>query len=129
MMMLVTLLTDMPTGTSGMVRSRSGDWTAVWAGRNLGVEGVEYDVEIELGDELSEIQIYDSDPPSEGIYLKNGQLMVCGLVTTVFDDGIVVLDLKPGNLLLEASRPRPTLHVGQIACASPSEISVFPTGI
>jgi hypothetical protein len=129
MVMLVTLLTDMPTGTSCMVRSRSGDWPAVWAGRNPGVEGVQYDVEIELGDEVSEVHVYDSDAPKEGIYLKDGQLMVCGTVTVVFDDGIVALDLKPGTLLLEASSPLPRLRVGQIACASPSEISVFPTGI
>ncbi|MFG1774645.1 hypothetical protein ACGFIX_34130 [Nocardia salmonicida] len=127
--MLVTLLTDMPTGASGMIRSRSGDWPAVWAGRNPGVAGVQHDVEIELGDEVSEIHVYDSNAPKEGIYMKNGLLMVCGTVTTVFDDGIVALDLKPGNLLLEASNPLATIRVGQVACASPSEISVFPTGI
>ncbi|MGW0326956.1 hypothetical protein [Nocardia sp. NPDC003183] len=127
--MLVTLLTDMPTGTSGLVRSRSGDWPAVWAGRNPGVAGVQYDVEIELGDEVSEIHVYDSDAPEEGIYLKDGQLMVCCTVTTIFDDGIVALDLKSGNLLIEASNPLPTLRVGQVACASPSEISLFPTDI
>ncbi|MFD3744039.1 hypothetical protein [Nocardia sp. NPDC058633] len=127
--MLITLLTDMPTGTSGMVRSRSGDWPAVWAGRNPGVAGVQYDVEIELGDEFSESHVYDSNAPKEGIYLKNGQLIVCGTVTTIFDDGIVALDLKPGNLLLEASNPLPTVRVGQVVCASLSEISVFPTDI
>ncbi|WP_446221952.1 hypothetical protein ACTWPB_19075 [Nocardia sp. IBHARD005] len=129
MVMLVTLLTDIPPGTSGMVRSHSGDWPAVWAGGNPGVAGVQHDVEIELGDEVSEIHVDDSDAPQEGIYLKDGQLMVCGTVTTVFDDGIVALDIKPGTLLLEASNPLPTLHVGQVVCASPSEISVFPTGI
>ncbi|MFC9472677.1 hypothetical protein ACFTS5_10815 [Nocardia sp. NPDC056952] len=127
--MLVTLLSDMPTGTSGMVRSHSGDWPAVWAGRNPGVAGVQYDVEIELGDEVSEIHVYDSGAPTEGIYLKDGQLRVCGTVTTVFDDGIVALDLKPGSLLLEASNPLPTIHVDQVACASLSEISIFPTDI
>lgn len=86
-------------------------------------------MEIELGDELSEIHVYDSDAPIEGIYLKYGQLMVCGTVTTVFDDGIVALDLKPGRLLIEVSNSLPTIRVGQLACASPSEISLFPTGI
>ncbi|WP_446226561.1 hypothetical protein ACTWPB_20495 [Nocardia sp. IBHARD005] len=126
--MLVTLLTDIPPGASGMVRSHSGDWPAVWAGRNPGVAGTQHDVEIELGDDVSEIHVYDSDAPKEGIYLKDGQLMVCGTVTTVFDDGIVALDLNPGNLLLEASNPLPTLRAGQVVCATPSEISVLPTG-
>ncbi|MFE9789642.1 hypothetical protein ACFYO7_30125 [Nocardia salmonicida] len=129
MVMLVTPLTDMPTGTSGIVRSRSGEWPAVWAGTNPGVAGVQYDVELELAEEVSEIHVYDSDAPQAGIYLNDGQLTVCGTVTTIFDDGIVALDLKPGNLLLEASNPLPTLHVGQVACISPSEISVFPTDI
>ncbi|MFC9965047.1 hypothetical protein [Nocardia ignorata] len=127
--MLVTLLTDMPTGKSGMVRSHGGEWPAVWVGTSPGVGGVQYDVEIEVDDEHSKIEVCGSNSPREGIYLKDEGLKVCGTVNTVYEDGIIALDLKPGNLLLEIQSQSSEMHVGQVVCVSPSVISIFPTGI
>lgn len=49
-----------------------------------GVAGVQYDVEIELGDEVSEIHVFDSDAPEEGIYLKDGLLIRPGTFRRFF---------------------------------------------
>ncbi|MFI8972503.1 hypothetical protein ACIGO9_06415 [Nocardia asteroides] len=127
--MLVTPLSNVATDETGLVRSRSGGWPAVWKGTDPGHIGAQYDLEIDLGDCALDVTICDCDIEDAGIRIDGGRLTAQGKVSTIFDDGLLAVDLNPGTVLIEPVQPISNFLVGQMVAIFPERIEVFPTNI
>ncbi|MFD6223300.1 hypothetical protein [Nocardia asteroides] len=126
--MLVRLLKDLNPGASGPVASGQGEWPATWRGSTTGLRGEVYDVEVDIGDQPLAVHRGAEAVPAEGVHLCDTRLVVCG-VLTLFDDGLIALDLKPGTVLVEPSGAVPSALSGTTVHVLPDHISIFPAGI
>ncbi|MET9213396.1 MULTISPECIES: hypothetical protein [unclassified Nocardia] len=123
--MLVMPLSDIATGGSGIFRSQNGDWRATWEGSSSGSQGVQYNVEVEI-DEVLVAEMPVPNSSKFGVAARDGELEVCGTIATVFDDGVISLDLHPGLVLVETLN-RGALSTGQAIRLRPGRIAIYPT--
>ncbi|MGF6889490.1 hypothetical protein ABIA39_008954 [Nocardia sp. GAS34] len=127
--MRVTVVEPAKPGGRTTVRSKTGEWPAIWRGAESAVRGRDYDVEIEI----DEIESWCDDPSTDenvsGIHLSNDAVVACGKISVVYDDGIFVLDLDPGSLMVDQEDISSAAKVGQYICLEAASVSLFPSGI
>ncbi|MBF6177441.1 hypothetical protein [Nocardia otitidiscaviarum] len=123
--MEITLLEEAYPGQMTAVRSRSGDWTAVWKGESTARKGDTYSIELQIeGFSLGATAGTESE--SVGIKTSGDRTIVCGLVSVIYDDGVLALDLAPGIVLIDPVIP-PDVQIGQRIWVSPHTLAIFPT--
>ncbi|MFJ4657976.1 hypothetical protein ACIP5Y_42475 [Nocardia sp. NPDC088792] len=114
-------------GALTTVRSKSGEWTAVWMGDGNAEATSPYEVELEIDSIESWIDEADLGTFS-GIKTYGGSTVVCGKISALYDDGMIALDLNPGTVMIEPDLS-PRLQLGWHVCVVPASIEIFPTGI
>lgn len=109
-------------------RSNGGEWTATWRGESGVDASACVDVEVEIPNPLSQWDVGRAGHGAAGIATSRGQVTVRGVVTATADDGVVVLDLSPGLVMVELAPARRPPEVGALIEFSTPAIELFPTG-
>lgn len=127
--MRVTVVESAESGEKTIVRSGTGEWPATWCGTEPAVSGQDYDVEIEIDEIESWCDDSAASERRSGIFHTNDSLVACGSVSVAYDDGVFVLNLEPGSIMVEPGDISRSVKQGQFVCFAPSSVSVFPEGI
>ncbi|MFE3229403.1 hypothetical protein [Nocardia sp. NPDC059228] len=125
--MEVVFLHDASPGQAVAVRSASGEWSAVWRGHGRAREGEACLVELGIDEVESWIGAVGIGEFS-GVKTLDGAVVVCGEVSTAYDDGVIALSLNPGTVLIESDLA-PAVGTGRHLCLRPTSIEIFPTGV
>ncbi|WP_137876684.1 hypothetical protein [Rhodococcus sp. Q] len=107
--------------------SDGGEWTATWRGESGVDVGACVDVEVEISNPLSRWDVGRAGHGAAGVATSRGQVTVRGVVTATADDGVVVLDLSPGLVMVELADARRPPEVGALIEFSTTTIELFPT--
>lgn len=126
----VTVLNDAAPGERTVVRSGAGDWGAVWRGRRAAVGGQDYEVEVDVDEIGRWLDVAEGGGVRVGIFDSvGGAAVVCGRVSVVYDDGVLVIDLDSGSTMIELGEGMSPCRVGQYVSLEAGAISVFPVDI
>lgn len=124
--MRITVLKEAAPGEQTTVRSQSGEWFAIWRGREPAEKGREYDIELDI----DEIDCWDSGASDQrrrsGVFMSDGKVTICGRVSMTYDDGVFVLDLAPGSVMVEQGDLSPAPREGQHVIFEPNSVQLFP---
>lgn len=107
--------------------SNGGEWTATWRGESGIDAGACVDVEVEIPNPLLQWDLVRADHGAAEITTSQGHVTVRGVVTATADDGVVVLDLSPGLVMVELADARRPPEVGALIEFSTMTIELFPT--
>jgi hypothetical protein len=125
--MIIRILTTANPGQTTLADSGTGSWPAVWRGESPAPSGHDYDVEVDFDAVQTWLPALNEARP--GIHLSDNDIVICAEVSAVDADGVAVLDLSPGIVLVELEGSRPDLVVGQRVRLVPTIVSLFPTGL
>lgn len=123
----MTVLSDADPGGEIRVRSNGDTWPARWMGVDSVRGETELDVELEIESIESIVEVFDLEIGG-GIRVVDGKLTAYGKVSTVFDDGILVLQVDSGAVMIEPDLSS-RVQEGQSIRVEPVSISLYPTGI
>ncbi|SDJ33945.1 hypothetical protein SAMN05444695_1265 [Rhodococcus triatomae] len=108
------------------VRRDGVAFDAVWDGEDIDAAGGQVDVELDIPEVVTGHRVADSNLPT-GVAVRGGKLVVTGVVLAEPDMGVVVLDLRPGVVLVEwDSGP---VDYGSRVQISVAALHLYPTGV
>ena len=124
--MRITVLKEAAPGEQPTICSQSGEWFAIWCGKEPAEMGGEYEVELEIDViDCWDCGAFDQGHRS-GVFTSDGKVTVCGRVSMTFDDGVFVVDLAPGNVMIEQDDLSPAVKEGQHVCFEPNSVQLYP---
>ncbi|MCP9620041.1 hypothetical protein FOH10_06595 [Nocardia otitidiscaviarum] len=122
--MEITLLEDAQPDEKVTVRFRNKEWVATWRGKTAVPKGSICQVELEV-EEIDTWRNIDAEAELSGAGTAHNQPTLCGLVSTVYTDGVIALDLDPGVVLID-SESLSEVQKGQRIQIVPHAVAIFP---
>ncbi|MFI7664132.1 hypothetical protein [Nocardia sp. NPDC049526] len=127
MVMRIKILEDANPGESTRGQFGTKTWPVIWKGKSTVQAGEDCDIELEIDGVESWLEVsQDAKYPNE-ISESEGEAIICGSISAVYDDDIFVLDIGIGMTMVESDSSAPSISIGQRVCFMPTSVSVFPT--
>jgi hypothetical protein len=110
------------------ISSVRGDFEAIWMGDDPVASGLVLDVELELPDLV--VARYHTDP-NDAISIESvsGPTSIVGEAVATTADGILVLDLHPGIVMVELANHHDVGSARDLVRVVGGCVLVYPTGI
>lgn len=118
---------DATPGGRVVVRVGAATVSAVWRGTAPVAAGTDVDVELEVEVDAGSLRRVGADTPCG--FTTDGTVTVVGQIVDPSDRDVLVLDVRPGTVMLDRPPDGGAWGVGDRIAARVRVVEVFPTGI